>query len=73
MKLSNQKIIKRVISLNCEFTYLILGSVLYIENFDIYYQNIWIMVNKKFWYESDTGKLGFLEFLEKVRKESDNK
>jgi len=48
-------------------------SVFYIENFDISYQNIWIMVKKKFWYESDTGKLGFLDFLEKVRKESDNK
>ena len=29
------------------------------------------MANKKFWYELDT-ELGFLEFLEKVRKESDS-
>ena len=44
--------------------------MIYIENFDISRPDILVMTNKKFWYESDT-ELGFLEFLEKVRKESD--
>ena len=44
---------------------------IYIENFDNLYFHTHVVTEKKFWYESDTG-ISFLDFLEKVRKETEN-
>ena len=44
---------------------------IYIENFDNLGFLFDVMAEKKFWYESDTG-IGFLDFLEKARKEAGN-